>query len=186
MNKSFEAVFVEQCAPTLAGIKPANMFIYESENERFVYDKVAYLARLLSQYGIAACVLKKCGYSNLVYVYRKAWLNSIITAPMISSFLQTLGYDTVSSSIALLQLSDRLCLKKEFPHEIGIFLGYPLFDVLSFIEQHGRNCAFCGYWKAYFNPVGARKRTEQYKKCISIYKRMFENGTPVMRLIVAA
>ena len=30
--------------------------------------------------------------------------------------------------------------KADFPHEMGIFLGYPLGDVKGFIEHHGRNC----------------------------------------------
>mgnify|MGYP000850268798 FL=1 len=186
VEKSFESVLIEQCAPTLAGMKPANMFIFKSCGRRAVYAKADCWSCRLEPYGIAVCILKECGGSFLVYVYRKAWLDRIIKSPMISSFLTGIGYDTVSSGIALTQLSDRLCLKKEFPHEIGIFLGYPFFDVLSFIENNGRNYVFCGYWKAYFNPSVARKRTDQYKKCAGIYKRMFESGTPIMRLIVAA
>lgn len=39
----------------------------------------------------------------------------------------------------------------EFPHEIGVFLGYPLSDVRGFLEDEGRNCAYVGYWKVYDN-----------------------------------
>lgn len=38
----------------------------------------------------------------------------------------------------------------EFPHEIGLFLGYPLCDVRGFIEDaRGGVCLGCGYWKVY-------------------------------------
>ena len=37
----------------------------------------------------------------------------------------------------------------KFPHEIGIFLGYPLADVAGFIRNKGRNCKCIGTWKVY-------------------------------------
>ncbi|QAT50221.1 DUF3793 family protein [Caproiciproducens sp. NJN-50] len=189
MEKSFEASLVEQCAPTLAGMKPANLFLYQSEDRESVYSDIARWDRELAPYAMSVCVVKECECesSYLVYVYRKAGLARVLSERMTCSFLRTLGYDTSRGCDALLrQLSGRLCLEREFPHEIGIFLGYPLFDVISFMEHKGRNYAFCGYWKAYFNPAGARKRSGQYRKCTYIYKRMFENGTPISRLIVAA
>ncbi|MDE7122430.1 MAG: DUF3793 family protein, partial [Oscillospiraceae bacterium] len=53
----------------------------------------------------------------------------------------------------------------EFPHEIGIFLGYPIEDVLGFIENHGKNYVFNGYWKVYGNAEQARRTFSNYDKC---------------------
>ena len=39
-----------------------------------------------------------------------------------------------------------------FPHEVGLFLGYPLDDVTGFIEQKGKNYKCCGIWKVYGDP----------------------------------
>ena len=190
MEGSFEAALVEHCSPTLAGLKPANLFLYRpSGDTKAVYDAVAKWALELAPYGVAVCILKdcKCQPSFLIYVYRKAWISRILSEQMTLSFLQMWGYRTSGGCDELLhQLAERLCLEQEFPHEIGIFLGYPLFDVISFIEHGGRNYAFCGCWKAYSNPAGAQKRSDQYRKCTSIYKQMFENGTSILRLIVAA
>lgn len=41
--------------------------------------------------------------------------------------------------------------KDGFPHEVGLFLGYPLDDVTGFIEQKGKNYKCCGIWKVYGN-----------------------------------
>lgn len=49
----------------------------------------------------------------------------------------------------LTQLSRRLCCSADFPHEIGVFLGYPLGDVVGFIENRGKNFTCCGCWKSY-------------------------------------
>lgn len=51
----------------------------------------------------------------------------------------------------------------EFPHEIGIILGYPLMDVRDFILHNGKNYLICGYWKVYHNADLARKTFEYYQ-----------------------
>ena len=48
-------------------------------------------------------------------------------------------------------LKYRLLKRTCFPHEIGVFLGYPLEDVKGFIDNKGKNCESCGVWKVYCN-----------------------------------
>ncbi|MPN35997.1 hypothetical protein SDC9_183502 [bioreactor metagenome] len=76
-------------------------------------------------------------------------------------------------------------MERQFPHEIGLFLGYPLHDVVGFIENKGRNFTCSGYWKSYGDPETAQKCYERYRRCVSTYKRRFENGAPISRLVVA-
>ena len=70
--------------------------------------------------------------------------------------------------------------------QIGIFLGYPLEDVLGFIENGGKNCLSCGCWKVYSNECEALKAFERYEKCKAVYQRLFASGCPLTRLTVAA
>ena len=35
------------------------------------------------------------------------------------------------------------------PHEIGVFLGYPIEDVVSFVDSPSSKCKMVGYWKVY-------------------------------------
>ena len=59
----------------------------------------------------------------------------------VQSFLRQEGYRLPEAGEApdvgdmLTQLSRTLCCSAEFPHEIGVFLGYPLGDVVGFIEM---------------------------------------------------
>jgi hypothetical protein len=48
-------------------------------------------------------------------------------------------------------------LGAEFPHEIGLFLGYPPEDVAAFIENDGKNYACRTHWKVYHEPDAARE-----------------------------
>ena len=45
---------------------------------------------------------------------------------------------------------------KQFPHEMGLLLGYPVEDVVGFMENNGKNYLYSGYWKVYAD-VPAKK-----------------------------
>ena len=66
--------------------------------------------------------------------------------------------------------------KADFPHEMGIFLGYPLGDVKGFIEHHGRNCLCSGYWKVYENEEKARETFRLYARVKQIAMDMVRQG----------
>ena len=73
-----------------------------------------------------------------------------------------------------------------FPHEIGIFLGYPLGDVMGFIQNAGKNCKCSGCWKVYCDECEARRLFAQFQKCREIYARLWNQGRSVWQLTVAA
>ncbi len=66
-----------------------------------------------------------------------------------------------------------------------MFLGYPLEDVVGFIENHGRNYTCCGCWKAYGDPEAARRRFDQYRRCTAVWKERFRRGAAITQLIAA-
>ena len=86
---------------------------------------------------------------------------------------------------ALARLKNRLADCGNFPHEIGVFLGYPLEDVIGFIENAGQNCKCAGYWKVYCNECEAVKTFARFKKCRDIYLRLWKEGRSVLQLTVA-
>ena len=86
----------------------------------------------------------------------------------------------------LKQLSNRLCLEHDFPHEIGIFLGYPLEDVVGFIENQGKNYTCSGYWKTYGDPQEATRRFDSYRECTEVCREKYRQGTPIIQLVKAA
>ena len=117
-------------------------------------------------------------------------LRAVLTDETVQGFLRQEGYhlpaERADCTAWLTQLSRRLCCSAEFPHEIGVFLGYPLSDVVGFIENSGRNFTCCGCWKAYGDPQAAQRHFAQLRKCTAVYLRLFHSGTPILRLAVAA
>lgn len=100
--------------------------------------------------------------------------------------LKAEGYDYSSVEEAVKILQNKLQMYETFPHEIGLFLGYPEEDVQGFIENQGKNCKCCGCWKVYCNECDAQKMFCKFKKCERVYERLFLKGRPVEKMIVAA
>ncbi|MCH3971728.1 MAG: DUF3793 family protein [Oscillospiraceae bacterium] len=189
MQMSFEAALILYCSPALAGLKPANLFLYREVDTAQVKKEAAHWSSLLGPFGVAVKVLRSCGSekTSLVYVYRKAQLESILAGQSTRVFLEKLGYVVgQGSALPLCQLSAKLCTARDFPHEIGIFLGYPLADVIAFVKNHGENCAYCGTWKSYGDPQAAKQYAARCSKCSRIYRERFRHGTPILQLVVAA
>ena len=89
-------------------------------------------------------------------------------------------------SLTVERLRIRLAQREDFPHEIGLFLGYPLGDVIGFIKNAGQNCKCVGCWKVYCNECEAIKAFARFKKCTSVYVRLWNQGRSVRQLTVAA
>jgi hypothetical protein len=57
---------------------------------------------------------------------------------------------------------------------VGLFLGYPLDDVLGFIRHEGHGYKLCGVWKVYGDPERAKKQFRQYELCRECMKSWFK------------
>ena len=111
MERTFEELLVEQCAPTLAGIKPASLFRYQAADRRQAVRTAAHWTRELVPFGIRVRVLKVCPRTGavLIYVYRGAELDGLLAEPAVRAFLEGSGYRTEGGCPGLLrQLSRRL------------------------------------------------------------------------------
>ena len=185
MERSFERTLVEQCAPTLEGVKPASLFRWQGTGGRTLALR---WGKRLAPFQIAVRVLKTCPRTgaSLIYLYRAEALRALLAEPDNRSFLRQMGYQTDTGCGGLLeQLSHRLCLEAEFPHEIGLFLGYPLEDVVGFMKNGGRNYTCSGCWKAYGDPEEAQRRFALYRDCTDRCKQRFSQGADILELISA-
>lgn len=183
---SIEKHLVEHCSPTLASLKIANLFGVEFVCENELIENVALWNKWLNIKGVYVKVLRKEKNRALIYVYRKEKLDEILKNKNIKEFLTQYGYEKFDIENALHTLKKHLGESDKFPHEIGIFLGYPLEDVIGFIKNCGKNCLCCGYWKVYSDENNAKKLFCRYKKCRDIYMKLYQKGKSVSQLTVAA
>ena len=181
-----EKQLIEHCSPTLASLKTANLFTYRYAEEDGLMESVSQWNRRMGAKGIRMAVLKKKDGMALVYVCRVARLLEDMKKPGTAEFLKWCGYEDTDPEKALIRLSRRLSESDQFPHEIGLFLGYPLGDVIGFIQNGGKNCKCTGCWKVYCNACEARRLFARFDKCRAVYARLWNQGRSVRQLTVAA
>lgn len=154
------------CAPLFAGIKASNCLILSRSECRL-------LQNFLKQDNLFIWYL--CSYEdkNLILLYRKDKLEQLLKQQKIRSYLVKEGYTNLSLTKVLIRLSMRMKAYREkhgkgqnaeFPHEIGIILGYPVNDVTEFIKNSGKNEIINGYWKVYQDAETAKMIFESYDK----------------------
>ena len=184
-----EEALIAHGALTLAGLKPASLFRFlPGEGGGFAGQFLA-CRDLLDRRGLELTILKGCRRRGeyLLCLYRRRDLERVLDMPEHRQFLRDMGYapwERVRD--CLRQLAARLCLGADFPHEVGVFLGYPLEDVKGFIDNGGQNYTCCGCWKCYGNAEAARRRFARYRRCSALYRRRFTQGASLGQLIVAA
>lgn len=178
----FETLLVNHCSPTLAGLKVANMFMYTGYDANY---KVGYWNDILSDYDLHLKILMNSSNKFLIYIYRKSMLEELLNNDDIQRFLFEYGYvDLLCVDDILSILSSKFDFSS-FPHEIGIFLGYPLEDVRMFILNKGKNYKYSGMWKVYSDEKKSIELFEKYKKCTLSLVHSFFDGQNIPSLCVA-
>ena len=184
---SFEKALVYHCSPTLCGLKPANLLSLSKDEYPHLPQLAAAYARLLEDKGIRLTILCSCGCRWLLLVYHQSMLAAQLKQPAVVRLLAQAGYP-VEAPFSLEQLlrclSRRLRQSEGFPHEIGVFLGYPLEDVIGFCRHKGEGCKLCGYWKVYGDEEKALALFSRFRKCTQIYREYFQKGYSLEKLTV--
>lgn len=172
----FERKIAYHCAPALAGIKSANIASFGKSNQENVYSELKRMNRELNGIGIYLELICECKKRVLVMAYRKSVLEKQLSAPESIEFLGKYGYPAKGSVDEYIRVLKQRLKQETFPHEIGVFLGYPVYDICRFIECGGRDCIVAGEWKAYHNPESARKCFTRYRACRKALACRVENG----------
>ena len=183
---SIVPMLIDHCSPTLASLKCGSLFSVTPEDMAQTRREAQALSDALAPKGLAIRVIDVGDGRALCYLYRPGQLRCVLAGEKESAFLAEQGYPDLRVEAAVDLLCARLAQGGAFPHEIGLFLGYPIDDVVAFIANKGRNCLCCGCWKCYGDPQAARRRFERYHRCTAVLRRRYAEGTPITQLIVAA
>ena len=179
-----EETIIKHCSPTLAGIKTANMFSCTFESNEQMNSSIKKWNRILVKKGLRMLPLRFRDNKGLIYLYRPSRLYSDLKDSTACRLLEERGYGEKPEH-CVLKLIKRLAECEEFPHEIGLFLGYPPEDVCGFIEKGANGCKCVGCWRVYGDDKSAKKTFERYKKCTTLYSKLIEKGRSIERLTVA-
>lgn len=160
-----------ECSEVLAGVKPANLISLVNRTRscgRNLYHlwqrHHEELAVRFSNLTIR--VLQTGQRAMMLLCYNHDQLERHLSHAGIRTLLRKAGYDADASCEELLgELNRRIGDNDSFPHEIGLFIGYPAKDVAAFMGMVSLPFACQGPWKIYGNPAQSLGLAEQYRCC---------------------
>ncbi len=176
---------VRHCAPTLAGIKCGNMFSISCEKIEETLNEIQGLNQCLLNKGIKIIPLRFSKKRCLIYVFRHSALNVNLADEKACKILKDLGYESCNPEKCLEILLKRFDVSKQFPHEIGLFLGYPPEDVFGFIKNKGKHAKISGLWQVYGDEKLALNKFNRFKKCTKIFCEKARKGVSIDKLAIA-
>lgn len=121
----------------------------------------------------------------MIYLYRPQMLEEDLANPEAEEILSDMGYPKECANCRLGQLVRRMRSKYGFPHEIGLFLGYPPSDVSGFMRSSSKGVKCVGCWKVYGNEEEAQNTFRRYEKCTAVYRKLAQRGKSLESLIVS-
>ncbi|MDF2942374.1 MAG: hypothetical protein K0S01_1232 [Herbinix sp.] len=163
-------VLANYCMPTLLKVKPSNLI---NVNKIFITNEIDFfkdIANELEQFDSCYSILYEDDVMFIILIYNREHLFHTIILAENERFLKSFGYEfygnIINSTIERLKQRYKNYKNRtmDFPHEIGVMLGYPLRDVEAFINNKGRNYILSGCWKVYHDVDNASKTFDDYRR----------------------
>ncbi len=150
-----------QCAPVFGGLKVSNLLIVDSGSRSRVLQN-------LKDSPISHITLSEYRGKITMLLYREQELKDYFKSRRVKNLLRFLGYEDVPFWELMMEFRRKFQAYQkgtgEFPHEMGIFLGYPVEDVAGFIRHCGQNSLCTGYWKVYRDSKEKKSLFERFEK----------------------
>lgn len=180
-----DELLLKHCSPTVIGLKTGNMFVCHFDSKEQEHNTLQKLNKKLYSKGLRIIPLRYNKDGVLLYLYRPSKLKKDLKNAQADKLLQSCGYSCGNANFCVAQLITRLRKSEDFPHEIGLFLGYPPEDVCGFIENKAKCCKCVGCWKVYGDVEKAQATFEKYKRCTQLCCSLAAKGYTVERMAVS-
>lgn len=178
-----EEQLIRWCAPTLASIKTGSMFSGDFASRDDMLASLRSLNQRLSGKGLRILPLRLGEKRCLIYLYRPQQLSHDLDNAHARQLLADCGYAGLSPDHCVCQLMDRIRSGGDFPHEVGLFLGYPPEDVDGFIHRHSA-CRYVGRWKVYSDIAAAKRTFDRFDRCTRVYLSRYHRGDALEALAI--
>lgn len=179
-QKHVETKLAIQCAPLITGIKMSNLLIVsQAEAENLPYT--------LRNTGLVFLKLSEMKDKVTFLVFRRQELRTYLEDSNVQEILLSCGYEDLSFRGILHTFMERYQAyakdAKQFPHEMGLMLGYPVEDVEGFIIHNGRNFICSGYWKVYKDAPAKQELFRKYEEAQRDVIALLSQGIGIRRII---
>ena len=154
-------------AAVRSGVKPGELLrvqhCYKSRN-REGFNFCLYRADILETLKLNYLELRVEEKSSLILFYHRETMAETLSDRKKLALLHELGYPAGSGAEELLAfLQERFAVEK-IPHEVGVFIGYPLKDVRGFMEKLPRTPVHRGDWTVFGDAAESLEKMSLYRK----------------------
>ena len=178
-RKSLLRYLMIKTAGVRAGVKPGTLLrvarcCYLKDNTRS--EKICiYQDEILAELKLDFRILKRDPESALVLFYNPCLLEKTLNGNAEANCLARYGYPESTRAAEYLDHLEKRCAEFSFPHEVGLFLGYPLKDVTGFIEKAPRTLVKRGDWQVFGDPRESLCRMRLYRWVEHLAEKIIEN-----------
>ncbi|MFV0400447.1 MAG: DUF3793 family protein [Oscillospiraceae bacterium] len=172
------------CAPAVEGIKCANLISLKKPLSARAAARLEELEQGLRARGVTLYPLIDDDSRLMLLVCCDKLLQLQLAEEANRKVLARFGYpDSLNPSVLLARLAERITQDGgDYPHEIGVFLGYPTCDVEGFIQNQGRRFQLCRYWKVYGDAENAERTFSAYDRVRSHYCGRVAGGEKIQSI----
>lgn len=187
LQSKLEKMLLFYLAPVLKKVKPAELVILKKSCFLSGWQEQKDL--LTDEMQLSYQELTQTEDSIYILFYDEKLLGEFLLNKSCQNILHNNGYKAKRCLPELLEQLSKRVSKNLCPHEIGLFLGYPPYDVQAFIKFKGKNYCLCRHWKAYHNLDKALLKFEEIDNARQYVAVLLNKGLPfqnTVRLIKSA
>ncbi len=174
-NSLYIKRILEIIGPVILGSKPSEIINIPGTIE----EKMIKLSKIQSFFSNCSKITYRIitthdGGKRVIFINELS-MNRVLSNKRCVNFLKFIGYSSDYNFDGYInELVSRLESKK-FPHEIGVFLGYPLKDVLGFMGYGNKKLVEVRNWRIYGDKEISYEVYNSFMRDKAIMKDMTEN-----------
>ena len=124
-----EALYtIESIGATLLGVKPASLI-----NTRYSDCLKLCHSHFVCGGSVVFAAVREAGDKKQIFIYHKECLENVLTDAQTRQCLTRMGYQKQGTADQYVRLLIQRMRSADFPHEAGLFFGYPLKDVCGYM-----------------------------------------------------
>lgn len=151
INSSYIKWLVEILGPVILGSKPSEILniSLSDNNKEYKINEIKLFFKNCSRLSYEI-IYKENGEIKVLFMNKNV-LSKIFDDKKCVNFLKFIGYPSNYDLNNYINFLIERLKDNNFPHEIGVFLGYPLKDVVGFMGYGNYELQKTKYWRVYGN-----------------------------------
>ena len=145
-NNNIESSFIYYVSSVIQKVRPGALLTIQ---DKYYNAYSSMKEQLIEKTGLDIIEMINFNHDVIWLIVDRAHMQEHLQCQQIKDLLEDNAYTNTEDLQAIFETLTKRFKESNFPHEIGVFLGYPIQDVKGFIQNKGQDCLHCKFWKVY-------------------------------------